>query len=287
LPVTLSKLNYRMYFPTMGQQTVFTIRGQFPFNHVVDELRDKKKFLELINEFTIQGGSIRQAQLTGPTQNMDLPVNELSFTSQRSFHSPNFDSKTNMLLAVPLSPYQGSFLPTDLKNVPSNTDFKLTTATGETPQLLIVLRSTQEKGSGTDVSASRLSATLQAFENRAQPQLLPMLDKPQVVNGYEVVIKGFPAPQYLKTFATYSVLSSVEKMGKGNNMIEKRTRLWEVYGQDWLTGFKIPAWPNENLVSGQKRWEVSYVGGIEDKAIDLGPSMLETVTHASHAASDF
>lgn len=281
--VTLEKPNYRMYFQTPGKKRIFTARGQFPFKTVVGELQNKKTFVELINHFTLQGGSLKEVNITAPSQGQDLPVNELVFNQTRQFKSPAF-ANDEFLLAIPLSKYQGELMPTDLKNINSNTVAKLTVAAGEKPQLLVVVKKTAEQN---NLSGGRLTAAIVPFDENVQPRLLTMLENPEVLSLGELRVKLPTLPSNIQAVATYSLLSKVDTREENGIQVEKTTRLWEVYSNEWQANIKLPVWPNDTVVAGKKRWSVTLAGSQENKRIDLGPRLLENVTHATHGASDF
>jgi len=283
-PVTIEKPVYRMYFDYLGKHKVATLRGQFPFKQVVAEMQNQKPFFELINYFSVMSGSLKEIEITQPSQTQDLPVNEITFNSPRSFKSPTF-ADDEFLLAVALDPVQDKFMPTDFKNVPSNVDFKLNTIQGSNAQLLVALKKKAEQNS---LNGGKISAAFVPFKNRAAPQLLPMIESPHVVHATEFRVEVPQAPAGISPVATYSVLSSVVRSGEGSQSQELTTNFWEVYAEGWQAEMKLPEWPESNLPEGLKRWEVSLVGNQgKQKAIDLSPRILETVTHATHSASDF
>jgi hypothetical protein len=286
VPVTMEKSKYRLYFDALGMQRVVTLRGQFPFKQVVSEMQNNKTFLDLINYFSLKGGSLRPVNITQATQTLDLPVNELAFDQTRSFQSPAFQDD-EFLLAAALSSYEGEFMPTDFKNVPSNKNFNLGIAAGETPQLLIALKKKAESDS---ISAGRISAALMTFESGAHPVLLPLIENPQVTNLTELHAKAPAEVPGIKPVAMYLVLSSVAKQGTGVEATETTSPLWEAYSASWKADIVLPQWPDERPEAGLKRWEISYMGTTQvhaNKAIDFGPRILETVTHATHSATDF
>lgn len=287
LPITLDKPNYRMYFPSTGKKMVFAGRGQFPLKKVVDDLRAGKKFIELINYFTIGGGSLKSVEITGPKNTANLPVNELVFNQKMPFKSPVFDSD-QVMVSLAMSEFQGSLFPTDVKQVESNQTMDLTTAVGGTPLLLTVLKKKSELHSG--AGSDRLSATIMNLTSGAEPQALPLMKDPQIVSFTEIKADPVTTIAGVTPVASYAVLSTVEEISTGGNAtMEVLNHLWEVYDPEWSTEFHLPTWPNDKPISGKKRWEVSRIGsGINPgKKLDLGPSMFDYSTHATHASADF
>ncbi len=282
-PVTLEKPTYRMYFPNPGKKAVFAARGQFPFKKVVGQLQGNQQFIDLINDFSIKGGALRNVDISAPTQNLDLPVTELVFNQKKVFKSPVFNSD-EFLLAIPLSDYQGNLIPTDLKNVPSNTNNSVTTAAGSKPNLLIVLKKKSEQD---NLSGGRLTAAIVPFDENLQPVLLPMLESPTIVDYHHLKVKLPAIPNGIYGSATYSVLSKVDSKVQQGITVESLAKVWEVYASEWQAEINLPVWPDEAPVEGKKRWEVTLVGSQQNKSIDLNPSLFETVTHATHGATDF
>lgn len=280
-PVTMEKPLYRSYFEDVGMKKIMTVRGQFPFNKVAKEMQNNKPFFELINLFSLQGGSLKEVSITGPTQTADLPVNEFIFDQQRSYKAPVVD-KAHSLLVVPLSIYSGEFFPTDLKNVASNATQNLMVPKDKQALVVSILTNKMEDNK----IDGKLSVAIQNFDVGVTPQLLPLIENPQVVNQNQVSVKFGPEPSFLRSFGTYSILSSVETTTVGGQKLETLNRLWEVYGGYWMDEIYLPVWPNDTAVAGKKRWEVSLVGS-SAPAIDLGPVMLENASHATRSQADF
>jgi hypothetical protein len=282
IPVTMEKPVFRIYFEEMGPQKVIAVRGQFPFSKVTKEMENKKPFNELINYLSIQGGSLKTAQITGATQNMDIPVNELIFNVTKNYKAPVY-SNDQTLIVLPLAVYNGEYFPTDIKSVPSNTAQNLMTAAGTEPLVVTVITSKPDSNNKMD---GRLSVNIKKFDNSEAPEMLALMENPQVLSLGEVKIKPLSQPSFIQAAATYSMLSVVETINMGGNKIDITKHVWEVYGEGWMDQFRLPTWPNDSVLKGKKRWEVSLVGS-PDKAIDLGPAMLENATHATHVQTDF
>lgn len=285
---TLNKPDYRLYFNSTGKKSVFTGKGQFPLRDVVSDLRGGKEFYELINYFKITGGSLKPVEITGPSNSANLPANELVFNQSRSFQTPSF-AADQILISLALSEYQGSFFPTDVKRFEANQKVNLTTAAGATPFLVAVLKNQSEfkEGPGKD----RLSAALMSFEVGVKPSLLQLMKDPKVSS-----ITGFTADAVaplagVTPVGSYAVLSQVSSVANGDaEPMEVLNRQWEVYDPEWSTNIQLPAWPNEKPLAGTKRWEISRIGSASlesGKKLDLGPSMFEHSTHATHSSADF
>jgi hypothetical protein len=280
--VTLDKPKYRIYFHEYGPKTVYAIRGQFPFKKVVDELRDGKMFLDLINHFDIQGGAIRELAVNAPKTDLDIPVNELNFAQKLGAKAPSFASDETLLMLA-ASEYKGLYLPTDVKKVDAGKVKNLNVAAGSTPYLIRVLKPKNE----TTLGAGRLSAAIEPFFEGTQPELLPLMPSPQVAGLHKVSFQPPASRQDVQELATFSMLSTVVKTKEGEVERETVTRVWDVYGQGWISGFTLPKMPGDTEIQGNKRWEVSVVGSQTSGLVDLGPKVFETATHASLTFTDF
>jgi hypothetical protein len=286
-PVTMDKPLYRLYFEQPGEQKLVTIHGQFPFNKVVKAMQNGKSFIDVINDFTLKGGSLRNIPIVLPTQVLDVPIGEMVFNQPRGFKSPGF-AEDEFLLAAALSPWQEQFYPTDFKNVPANTAFNLTTALGDQPQLLLAVK---KKAEETKVSG-KLSAAFIPFTPGIAPALLPLIETP-VVAAYTDFTVALPAmPQGFYEVGAYMTFSTVIKEGEDANGREKEkvTKLWEVYSKSWMGQVSLPKWPNETAPAGVKRWDVLLMATQTppgNNPVDLRSGLFETVTHATHSATDF
>jgi hypothetical protein len=285
-PVTLEKPLYRMYFQETGLQRVSAILGSFPFNKTVSEMQKGASFIDLINNFSVKGGSVREVNVSAPTQSFDIPVTDMIFNQTRTFKSPAF-SDEEVLIAVSLNPNGNEFYPTDFKNVlPSTAQSLVTTATND-QQLLVALK---KKSEDMLVSGAKISAALIPFEVDVEPTLLPMIENPQVVNLYELKVQLPQVPAGLVENGAAFILSTVVKTGTGKDYKEVSTRHWEVYSDQWMNSVNLPRWPNDIEPTGIKRWEVLLMSADSARAqnaVDLTSRVFETVTHATHSATDF
>jgi hypothetical protein len=285
-PITLEKLSYRMYFNTPGVKKIFSGRGQFPLRPVVDGLSRGKDFFEMINYFKINGGSLRNIEITDEKTTANLPVSDLSFSQSRNFQSPVFD-QSQVLISLALSEDNGVLFPTDLKNVAANSKIALVTAPGSTPHLLTLLKNKAEStGSGMD----RFSAVLVPFEEMTRPQFLPLLRNPELISASHFKSELIDTINGVSIIGSYATLSTVEDKILGGTSVQVLTKLWDVYDRDWSTEYDLPEWPEDVMPRGKKRWEVSRAGSLFSdtrKTVDLGPGLFESVTHATHSSIDF
>lgn len=280
--LTLEKPRYRLYFHEQGPKMVYTVRGQFPFRRVVDEMRSGgKQFYDLINLFSLNGGSIRELDLTAQKTELNIPVNELNYTGSATVNVPRFAADQYMMM-LSASEYKGHYLPTDVKNVESGKTQALKVSAGTQNHLISVLKPKNENTLG----AGRLSAVIQPMANSLDSELLSIMAPPRV-QGVRHVRFDKPQANGIHELATYSMLSKVDVRTVGEMQMEVITRLWDVYSPGWTEGFDLPELPGDAPVQGNKRWEVSVVGSHVSSMVDLGPKIFETATHASLTFFDF
>ncbi|GIL18760.1 MAG: hypothetical protein BroJett040_25110 [Oligoflexia bacterium] len=284
IPITLEKPQYKVQFKTKGVKKVFSARGQFPFKQVVSAMRSNKEFFELINYFSIQGGSLKDVNIANQNTQMDLPVNEMNFTQSRFLVAPAYRTE-EALVAAAISGLQGYMFPTDVKNVDAGQMVGLASLPGADINLLAILKRKTElkQGPGSD----RISASFVPFTDRVKPTLLPLMNNPRIMSYHTVQVQHIEPVVGLQPVATYAVLSKVDVRKSGNYQYENLTQLWEVYGSNWVDQVAVPVWPGESAPAGKLRWSVALLAGGSVQNLDLGPKILDAVTHATNASADF
>lgn len=283
--VTLDKPVYRLKSPTLGPKKLVTTRGRFVFKTVVNELRNGKPFHELINYFSILGGSIRETAIAGPQTNLDIPGNEIEFRNALNVSSPSIKSD-ELLLVLATNKIDNSMIPTDVKRAANGQATKLQTMGAESAHIVRVVKKTSEFMSqepGTD----RMSASLLPFSANGG-QLLPLIANPTITStdNYTINLPTPPTTSGINPIATTASISDLVEVQDGNKRITIPNRKWEVFGLGWNQQIKLPKWPLNNL-NGRKRVEVNYVGSTSNKRTNFDDSLIENATHITHASADF
>ena len=284
LNVTLNKPQYRMYFRSPGVKKVVTLRGQFPFKQVVDQVRAKVPFTELINEFSIQGGSLKTVNVTGNTSK-NLPVNELNFRSSRKLQSPEFKD-SEMALAIALTEDGGYLYPTDVKKLSSGQNQSLKSNSAN-PMLLTVIRRSSESQQGN--MKDRLTAVFMPFSAGAQPKPLALIENPKLLSATHIQVPNTRPSADVAPVATYASLTTVSENNLLYPEMESLQTVWEAYSADWVNEVDLPAWPGAAMPKGKMRWGVTLVGQSSKVGTQpvIGPALMETATHATHSSIDF
>lgn len=285
--VTLDKPIYRMYFPAKGKKRVMGIRGQFPFTKVVDQMQNGGSMLSVVNDFKILGGSLKDVSITAPTQNQDVSVADLAFNQTRSIKMGDFPAD-QVAMVIPLSLYQGDMVPTDIKTMAPRSSANLTVNSGNSLVLVVVKKKNEMNNLTSGVG--QLSATILPFTANIVPEVMALTAGPRVVNDKEFTID---TPRVVGVDAGaqgfYAVLSDVSVDAQSKETV---TRQWEVYSNVWLDHVQLPAWPNkeEQIEVGKpnrKRWEVSFLSSTIARDVEMGPTMFEDMSYATHTFTDF
>ncbi len=279
--ITLDKPSYRIYFGNEGVSRVFAARGRFPFKSTVDALRGGAEFYELINNFAINGGAIRDIDVRTGSTRLDMPTRELNFTEKKEVTAPSFRSD-EIFVAVGIASQSGYLIPTDVKRIENSKKMALNTLPGAAPFVLGVIKKKDEM----KTSAGRMSVTLVPFTASTSPKMLPLIADP-TLQGDEILMPKFNTIDGVNPIATYSVLSKEEEVMQGSAKVKIQTPQWEIYAHDWVERLSLPQWPSDSAINGKKRWEVNFVGSQTASHSALGPAIIEAATHVTHSSVSF
>ncbi len=279
--VKLDKPIYRIYYGNPGVNRVFAARGRFPFRSTVDQLRAGKAFYELINDFKIHGGAVRDLEIKSSQTKIDLPTNELAFAEPKVMVAPAV-KHDEIFIAISVANQSGYLIPTDFKKIPQFDKAELNILPGAEALALGVLKKSEEMKTGGD----RMSAALAPFVSGITPKMLPMIADPRV-SGDDVIMPKFSAVAGINPIATYSVLSNEEEVQQGAAKVKIQNPQWEIYATTWLESMKVPRWPTDKATPGKKRWAVSFVGSQTASQAPVGPAMIEAATHVTHSTVSF
>jgi len=286
LPLTLNKPVYRTYFDTPGKKKVLALSGRFPFKKVVDELRGTTPFYLVANDMQIISGGIKEIDVAGAVTTSDIPANQFGFKESRSIASGAL-AQGEVLLGVAMSESNGDMIPSDVKVLNANALTPLKVQAGANVQVLSVLKRQTEMDTG--AGEDRLSAVILPFTNGLLPKHLPLMENPRLLSNSMVQVQKLQVPAGLQAIATYGSLQSIQrsKLADGT-LMETVTQVWEVYAPEWVDVIEVPTWPGESdFAAGNMRWSVAYVAGQSRPNLDLGPTLMQAVSHVTNASIDF
>jgi hypothetical protein len=283
--LTIEKPDYRFFSSTLGTRRLFAAAGRFPFKAVVDELRAGKPFYDVINYFDLQGGGIRDVTLTGASTKLDIPGNELKFTSPVSIASPNLNPD-EIFVALSASEVSGFLIPTGIKKMGTNETASLNVL-DQKPTFTVNVIKRQSEFMAQTSGADRLSVAMLPYQQNAKPNMLPLINDPSVTNsnGYMLTLPTPPTTNGIYALAVSAVISDLQISGPADKPATELIRQWEILGNQWPTKIELPNWPLAS--ANKKRFEINLIGGIKNQSVDLGDALINAATHVTHASTDF
>lgn len=286
ISVTLDKPVYRLKVPTLGPKKFVTARGRFVFKTVVGELRNGKPFHELINYFSILGGSIRETTITGALTNLDIPGNELEFKNTLTVNTTP-TAADELLLVLATSEVSGSMIPTDVKRAVNGQATKLQSMQGK-PVFIVSLIKKQSEFMSPAPGSDRMSASLLPYSATAAQKLLPLIGNPTIVNSgnYVINLPSAPVTAGINPIAISASISDLVETQDAGKTIMIPNRKWEIVGLGWSQQINLPKWPLDSSTT-RKRVEVNYIGSTTNTSTKLDNSLIESATHITHASTDF
>ena len=284
--VTLDKPIYRLKLPNLGAKKIVAIRGRFVFKTVADELRKGKRFDELINYFSILGGSTRETVLTAATTTLDIPGTDIEFKNTLAVNSPN-TAADELMLVLATSEMNGAMIPTDVKRTTNGQATKLQSMVGK-PAFVVSLLKKQSEFMSQDPGADRMSASLLPFTKGSVQPLLPLIANPTIAatENYVITLPEAPTTAGINGIAVSASISDLVETQDAGKTILIPNRKWDIIGLGWTEQISLPKWPLDNSTA-RKRVEVNYIGSTSAKVTRLDNSLIENATHITHASTDF
>ncbi|WP_413290723.1 hypothetical protein [Bdellovibrio sp. HCB337] len=285
LPVTLDKPDYRIYFAEGGVQKVFAARGRFPFKDVVDKLRNKVPFYDLVNDFTISGGGVKDLNLTKSSTQADLSVKDFDFKSKVNVLAPIIAGDETMMV-VGVAHMNEYMIPTDVKLMKSKQKIAISVLDAKA-SVFSVLKKTKDLESNDEPGSDRLSAVLVPAGAGSAPQFLPIMADPTLDSNGDMLVQKMNPIAGVNPVATYAILAEVRETVQGAQKIQVNSGYWEMYAHNWIEAVNLPKWPEGNQITGKKHWEINLIGSQTVSEVDLGPAMINNATHVTHSSLDF
>lgn len=284
--LTISKPVYRLMVPTLGPKTFYAARGRFPFKKVVDQLRDGAPFYELLNDFSILGGGLRDAQIVTGQTVLDIPGTELEFKNTVQVQSAT-TLTDEVLLMLAASDVAGTLIPTDVKKMNPNQNVSLTSMAGKPAYIVNVIKK-QTEFTGRSSGADRLSASLSSYKQGEKQTLLPLVANPsiQVSDSFLIQLPTAPTTVGINGIAVSAMISDLYEITDGNKKVISTNHRWEVLGLGWETQIQLPAWPLANMTP-TKKVEINFIGSTSSSPVNLDDSIIEAATHVSHSSTEF
>ncbi len=286
-PVRFDKPGYRLYLPSSGTWEVSALHARTPFKAAVDAMQSGKPFSDLVNTFEFVEGSVYEANVTQPSQTLDLQVNAMRFTKSIKFTAPTYDPGLN-LLAVSLANSKGSYYPTDIKNVPSSTTVLLSAPAGTATDGMVLAAYKKAGTKSVGAASDQFSAVV--LPNNEQRPFDPIrLVAPPIASATELALDLPAVPTELNPIMTYAVLNLVTSITQGKLKLENKQPQWDVWAPSWVSKLTLPQTrlPTIDPSNQTLRWEAGFHAQfIGEKSLPPGPGALEKITHVSRSAVD-
>lgn len=293
VPITLDKEKYRLFFQEPGLKRTYALHGQFPFKDTIDKFRNKVPFTTLINSFKFVSGGLKEFQLSGPLE-LDLPVNEMTFTSQETLQPPIVPAN-HFMMSISLFELNGMLYPTDMHKVNGSKPFALKSIDNAQKHFLSVLAIDPDAASSDTQRQEASSVEFVAQAPNHTPQFLDLIPTPTASSVLGWTSQTPTMINGVNPLITFSVLSRViTEEGKS----KKIQRDWEVYAEHWVPTLELPEWPepltNSSIPTVRAethRWEVVYLGTNQKLPIStkqtLGPDSADLISHVSFNSVEF
>lgn len=278
--ITLDKPVFRNYVREPGTWKMVTTHARFPFEDVVDDLRGGKSFFDVLNYFEFKSASITNIPLTAPSTAKDLPITGVTFNGRIDVAAPRFAS-TYTMLAVSVADDGGMLYPTDVKKLGPGETRRLVMPQGGSGLLLGALRESNAPPTGPE--ADGLSAIITANNRTTRFEFLDLPKAPKIRSG-NLILDPPAAVAAVTPVATYATLNKVDKVASGQSEIEIKSPVWDVYAGGWNQSLDLPDMTTR--LTGTHRWEVLFGGAPNGTSVQLGPKLMEDLTHIAKSAVD-
>ncbi len=286
IPITIEKNNYRLFMNEPGPQKVIALRGRFPFKKIIGELRNNKNFVDLLNEFSLDGGTLKDVTVTGSALKLNLDLAEFQFRQSVAVTAPSH-AADEVMIGVAAQDMNGILMPTDVKKIQSGQLMNLKALDAKTSYVLKVLQKQSDFNveTGDPNSRDRLSVIYTQSSEKSAGQFLNLVENPKV-QGQQVFLDAPKALHLVNPYATFLVLSELHEIIIGGRTTKIPLSRWEIYAPGWASQINLPQQPLTLGTGPQWRWEASFFGGV-DSASDLGPDMIQKTTHVTRSSIDF
>lgn len=279
--ITLDKPVYRSYLSEPRTWKMVATHARFPFEKVLDDLRAGKEFYEVLNHFEFKSATLDDINLVPPSTKKDIAIGAIKFQPKIDVTAPKFDPKYGML-AVSLADNSGLLYPTDVKSLAPRETRRLVAPTTVGGYVVGALRDIKAPTSGP--GADELSAIMIPTNQTTPFEFLEIPAAPKVVGQSLVLDPPAASVAAVTPAATYATLSQVDTRLAGSTKLDVKIPIWDVYASGWATSLDLPEMPTQ--AKGSYRWEVLFGGASSAATVQLGPNLVEGLSHVSKSATD-
>lgn len=279
--ITLEKPVFRTYLKEARTWKMVATHARFPFEKTVDDLRAGKSFYDVLNYFEFKSATVADISIAGPSTSKDMSIADTKFNAKLDVAAPKFASKYTML-AVSVADNGGLLYPTDVKKLASGETLRLVAPAGVAGYLVGALRDTNAPTTGADADA--LSAVITPNNQTTRFEFLDLPGAPKARTGVLVLDPPKASVASVTPAATYATLNKVDKVTSGKTVMEMKSPVWDIYSNGWTPSMDLPDFPSK--LTGTHRWEVLFGGAPNGTTVQLGPNIIDGLTHISKSAAD-
>ncbi len=279
--VTIDKPVFRTYLKEARTWKMAALHARFPFEQVVDDLRAGKSFYDVLNYFEFQSASLADISIAAPSTSRDMTVTDTSFDAKLDVAAPKFAAKYTML-AVAVTESAGLLYPTDVKKLQPSETRRLVTPKGASGYIVGALRETAAPAVGP--AADALSAIIAKNNMTTRFEFLDVPGAPTARGSTLVLNPPKASVAAVTPAATYATLNKVDKITTGKTQLETKSPVWDVYSNGWSSSMDLPDFATK--LTGTHRWEVLFGGAPTGTTVQLGPNLIDGLTHLSKSAAD-
>lgn len=279
--ITLEKPVFRTYLKESRTWKMVATHARFPFEEVVDDLRAGKSFFDVLNYFEFKSASVEDIAISTPSTKKDMTVTNTKFDALLDVAAPKFAAKYTML-AVSVADNSGLLYPTDVKKLSSGETRRLVAPKGAPGLLVGALRETAAPESGP--AADALSAVIAPNNQTTRFEFLDIPGNPKISTGLLVLSPPKTSVAAVTPSVTYATLNKIDKLTSGKTQLESKSPLWDVYSSGWSASMELPEFSGK--LTGPHRWEVLFGGAPNGTKVQLGPNLIDGLTHISKSATN-
>ncbi len=279
--ITLDKPVFRSYLPEARTWKMVAAHARFPFEEVVDDLRAGKSFFDVLNYFEFKSASIKDISLSSPSTSQDLSIADTKFDAQLDVTAPRFASSQTML-AVAVADNSGLLYPTDVKKLGPAETRRLVTPKGAAGFVVGALRDSNAPTSG--AGADALSVVIAANNATTKFEFLDLPKAPSAKGSTLGLNPPKSSVGSVTPAATYATLNKIDRVTSGKMQLDKKSPVWDIYAAGWSSTMELPDMGTP--ISGSHRWEVLFGAAAKGSGVNLGPSIVEGLSHISKSAVD-
>lgn len=279
--ITLEKPVFRTYLKEQRTWRMVAMHARFPFEKTVDDLRGGKSFFDVLNAFEFKSATVSDITMAAPSTSRDMSVTDIKFDAKLDVAAPKFASKYTML-AVSVADNGGLLYPTDVKKLGPGEVRRLVAPKGAAGYLVGALRETAAPMTG--AAADALSAVIAPNNVTTKFEFLDLPGAPKAKGSTLVLDPPKASVATVTPVATYATLNKVDKITAGKTTLESKSPVWDVYSSGWAPSMDLPDFSAK--LTGTHRWEVLFGGAPNGTAVQLGPNMVESLSHIAKSAAD-